>query len=113
MSFLNNPPSRLFFCCLVAPSGAGGETPLVDFRKVLRDLDPEVRSRFEEKGVKNIRNYSGPNGGSRLDPWKLKRWDEMFGSKDREVVEAMCRQNGLDYEWKPSGEQSFSHPGHF
>lgn len=104
MSFLKDPPSRLFFCCLVAPAGQGGETPLVDFRKVLRDLDPDVRARFEEKGVKNIRNYSGPSGGSRLDPWKLKRWDEMFGSKDRAAVEQVCRQNGLDYEWKQSGE---------
>jgi alpha-ketoglutarate-dependent taurine dioxygenase len=45
MSFTRAPPSRIFFCCLVAPRGAGGETPIADFRKVYQDLDPEVRRR--------------------------------------------------------------------
>jgi alpha-ketoglutarate-dependent taurine dioxygenase len=49
MSFLRDPPQRLFFCCLVAPQSFGGETPLCDFRAVYRDLDPLVRSRFEQK----------------------------------------------------------------
>lgn len=104
MSFTREPPRRLFFCCLVAPSGPGGETPLVDFRAVLRDLDPAVRARFEAKGIRNIRNYSGPDGGARMDLWKLKRWDEMFGTRDRSAVEQACRENGFEYTWKPRDE---------
>lgn len=78
MSFTRAPPSRLFFCCFVPSSGPGGETPLADFRLVYADLDPEVRARFVARGVRNIRNYAGPEGGGRFDLWKLKRWDEMF-----------------------------------
>jgi alpha-ketoglutarate-dependent taurine dioxygenase len=45
MSFIKQPPRRVFFCCLEAPATGSGETPLVDFRKVWRDLDPDVRQR--------------------------------------------------------------------
>ncbi len=83
--------------------GRRGETPLADFRRVYRDLPPDVRARFESRGVKNIRNYAGPNGGNRLDPWKLKRWDEMFGTTDRAAVARSCEANGFDLTWKPDG----------
>ena len=103
MSFVKAPPERLFFCCLLPNGGAGGETPLVDFRAVVRDLDPAVRARFEKRGVRNVRNYAGPGGGSKLDLWKLKRWDEMFQTTDRAIVEEKCRQNGFDFRWKDDG----------
>jgi alpha-ketoglutarate-dependent taurine dioxygenase len=103
MSFTKRPPRRLFFCCLVPNAAPGGETPLVDFRGVWRDLDPEVRARFEAKGVRNIRNYVGPQGGSRFDLWKLKRWDEMFQTTDRTEVERKCAENGFEATWKSEG----------
>ena len=103
MSFTRSPPARLFFACMVAPRSAGGETPIVDFRKVYQDLDPEVRARFVARGVRNIRTYCGPEGGSRFDLWKLKRWDEMFRTTDRAAVEARCRENGFDFTWLPAG----------
>ena len=96
MSFLPAPPRRLMFCCLVPNQGRGGETPLSDFRAVYRDLDPALRARFEEKGVRNLRNYAGPRSKRRLDPWKLKRWDEMFHTQDRARVEEICRGHGLE-----------------
>lgn len=103
MTFTANPPRRLFFCCLVEPQGGGGETPLCDFRAVWRDLDPEVRRRFEDKGVRNIRNYCGPDGGSKFDLWKLKRWDEMFQTTDRALVEQKAKENGFECVWKSGG----------
>ncbi len=103
MSFLPHPPARLFFCCLIPSSGPGGETPLTDFRAVYRDLDPAVRERFVSRGVRNIRNYCGPEGGSRLDLWKLKRWDEMFHTTDPAEVEARCREHGLSCTFRPGG----------
>ena len=96
MSFLKKPPRRLFFCCLRPNDGEGGETPLCDFRKVARDLAPEVLDRFERRGVRIIRNYCGPSGGSRWDLWRLKRWDEMFQTTDRAAVTAICRENDFE-----------------
>jgi pimeloyl-ACP methyl ester carboxylesterase/alpha-ketoglutarate-dependent taurine dioxygenase len=106
MSFVAHPPRRLFFSCLVPSAGAGGETPLADFRRVLADLPAEVRARFEAKGVRNVRNYAGPGGSGRfdrLDRWKLKRWDEMFGTTDPAAVARACAANGFDLTWKNDG----------
>jgi hypothetical protein len=52
MSQLPAPPRKVFFCCLDPPTSFGGETSLCDFRKVYKEMDPEVRSTFEEKGVR-------------------------------------------------------------
>ena len=103
MSFTAHPPRHLFFCCLAEPARGSGETPLADFRKVLRELDPERVKRLEEKGLRIVRNYSGPEGGGRLDPWRLKRWDEMFLTTDRAAVEARCRAEGFEPIWTERG----------
>ena len=103
MSFVAEPPRRLFFCCLVEPAAGSGETPLADFRRVLRDLDPELVKRWEEKGLRIVRNYSGPDGGGRFDLWKLKRWDEMFLTTDRAAVDARCRTEGFEPIWTDNG----------
>jgi alpha-ketoglutarate-dependent taurine dioxygenase len=103
MSFVAEPPRRLFFCCLVEPAAGSGETPLADFRRVLRDLDPELVKRWEEKGLRIVRNYSGPGGGGRFDLWKLKRWDEMFLTTDRAAVDARCRKEGFEPIWTDNG----------
>lgn len=102
MSFLRTPPRRLFFCCLVAPK-KGGETPLVDFRKVLEHMDPAVRRRFEERGIRNIRNYAPPGSRRNLDPFQLKRWDEMFQTTDRARVESKCAEQGFTATWGRDG----------
>ncbi len=52
MAFLPAPPRILFFCCLEAPTSPGGETCLADFGKVYQQLNPEVRQKFEENGVR-------------------------------------------------------------
>lgn len=103
MTFVRHPPHRLFFVCLVPNRAPGGETPLVDFRKVWKELDANVRERFATKGVKIIRNYAGPKGGAWWDPWKLKRWDEMFGTTDREVVTRRCLEEGFEPTWGANG----------
>jgi alpha-ketoglutarate-dependent taurine dioxygenase len=103
MTFIQDPPKRLFFACFVEPATGSGETPLADFRKVLRDLDPELVARFEKKGLRIVRNYAGPQGGGRFDLWKLKRWDEMFLTSDRAVVESKCRAEGFDPIWTEGG----------
>jgi alpha-ketoglutarate-dependent taurine dioxygenase len=103
MSFTARPPRRLFFCCLLEPAAGSGETPLVDFREVYKQLDPAVLARFEKGGIRIVRNYAGPDSASKLDLWKLKRWDEMFATTDRAAVEAKCREEGFEPSWGPNG----------
>ncbi len=104
MSFTKQPPRRVFFCCLVEPAAGSGETPLADFRKVWRDLAPDLRERFEKGGIRIVRNYGGPEGGGRFNLFQLKRWDEMFLTTDRGAVEAPCIREGFEPHWLPGGK---------
>lgn len=102
MSFLPSAPRKLFFHCTVAPEKQG-ETPTVDWRAVWRDLPQALRERFEQRGVRYIRNYDGPTSPKSGDLWQLKRWDEMFSTTDPEVAERKASEQGLRCEWLPQG----------
>ena len=72
--------------------------------RVYRDLDPDVRARFARARRAQHPQLRRPRAAApRLDLWKLKRWDEMFGTTDRAAVEARCRENGFDSTWGPAG----------
>ena len=99
MSFIAKPPRRVFFCCLEEPALGSGETPLVDFRRVYRDLDPAVRARFDERGVRIVRNYRAPGARRPWEMAQLKSWDSMFMTTDRAVVETKCKEEGFEATW--------------
>jgi hypothetical protein len=50
-----------------------------------------VRDRFLELGYQYVRNFSPHLGMS---------WQEAFQTQDRAVVEAYCRENNIDFEWR-------------
>jgi alpha-ketoglutarate-dependent taurine dioxygenase len=83
-------PLKLWFCCL-QPSATGGETPLADNRRVLALLDPRVVERFVAKKVMYVRNFG--------DGFGLP-WEKAFQTTDRAVVEAHCREAGMEWQWK-------------
>lgn len=97
MSFLPTAPRRIFFFCKIAPQ-EGGETPITDFKKVAQDLEPEVRKAFEQKGIRNYRNYDASyksKGGGLMK----KTWDDMFKTTDKTDVERQCKEQGLTPIW--------------
>lgn len=98
MSFLPTAPRFLFFFCFVEPKD-GGETPTCDFRKVYNQMDPKIRKEFETRGVKLIRNYTGPNTKAGSDFYQLKRWDELFKTTDKEKIAEECKKNDLTPTW--------------
>ncbi len=87
-------PLKIWFHC-VQPSAEGGETPIADSRLIYQRLDPALRQRFDDKRLMYVRNY-----GNGLDL----PWEQAFNSEDRSVVEAFCRANRIDFEWKDDGE---------
>jgi alpha-ketoglutarate-dependent taurine dioxygenase len=96
LSYLHQWPSKLFFFCLVPP-GSRGETPIADSRRILAALDPETRRKFEKKGLQYIQNLHG--GNQRLG----KSWQAAFESEDKSVVEQVCSEKRIDFEWKADG----------
>lgn len=98
MSFLSRPPRKLFFYCNVEPQD-GGETPICDFRRVLEQMDPKIKTDFQEKGIRTIRNYDGPNQKSPFKIFQLKKWNEMFHTTDHKEVEKKCEEYGIKPQW--------------
>jgi amino acid adenylation domain-containing protein len=89
-SHLHRYPMKIWFFC-VQPARLGGETPIVDCRKIYQLLDPSLRERFAQKQLMYVRNYA--NG---LDV----SWSRFFQTTDKSVVETYCRDRGIDFGWK-------------
>lgn len=93
LSYTQEPPGLMLFACLTAPED-GGATAVADASEVLRELPPEVRTRFEREGWLLTRSYNDEIGAS---------LEESFGTADRAGVERYCRAHGIDFAWQPDG----------
>ena len=88
-SHMHRWPMKIWFFCVQAAE-QGGETPIVDCRRVYDALDPRLRDRFTEKKLMYVRNYT-----EGLDV----NWQTFFHTTDKSVVEDYCRTAGIDFEW--------------
>lgn len=86
-------PLKLYFFC-ETPASAGGETLVGDTRRVLKRLSPRLVRSFEEKKYVYVRNFGGGMGVS---------WETAFQTSDRSKVEAYCRENLIEFEWRDDG----------
>lgn len=91
LSYGNQWPSYLFFCCAI-PALKGGSTVVADSRAILSDLSEETRNAFREKGVLYIRNLHGGFGAGTS-------WQDTFETDQRSVVEGYCKANDTLFEW--------------
>jgi alpha-ketoglutarate-dependent taurine dioxygenase len=86
-------PLKVWFYCVKAAE-RGGETPIVDCRRVYQLMKPEVRERFARLGLMYVRNFTdGLDVG----------WPEFFRTTERAEVEDYCRRVGLEFEWTGAG----------
>lgn len=88
-------PSMLFFACVVPP-GKGGETPLADSRKIVREMNPNLLKEFETRNVRYIRNLHGGDG---MGP----SWQQTFDTTDPKKVEMHCENIQTKFYWKENG----------
>ena len=90
-------PMKIWFHCVTAAK-QGGETPIVDCRKVYQSLDPELRQIFAERKLRYVRNYTDGLDVS---------WQEFFRTSDKAKVETFCRNAGIEFEWKENGLRTY------
>ncbi|HET8842387.1 MAG TPA: TauD/TfdA family dioxygenase [Ktedonobacteraceae bacterium] len=90
-SFNATWPQNILFHCAY-PADQGGETPIVDSRKVFQLLDPSIREVFLKKEIMYVRNYS--DGGLGLP------WQTVFRTSRKAEVETMCLNDAIEFEWK-------------
>jgi alpha-ketoglutarate-dependent taurine dioxygenase/acyl carrier protein len=88
-SHLHRWPLKIWFFC-VQPAQQGGETPILDCRKIYQLLNPKLREKFEEKQLMYVRNY--------IDGLDVS-WQDFFHTTDKAEVENYCRQAGMEVEW--------------
>jgi alpha-ketoglutarate-dependent taurine dioxygenase len=86
------PTRQLFFCG--RDGFTGGETPIVDCRRVYRALPEALRSAFTERGLVYVRNFI---------PGVDVRWQDFFRTPQRGDVEARCRAEGVAWDWRDDG----------
>ena len=92
-SHMHRWPLKQFFFCLRA-AAVGGETPVVDCRRMAERLPEDLRQRFVEKRLMYVRTF--------MDGLDV-RWQDFFKTENREEVEAYCREAGLGFEWLEGG----------
>ena len=88
-SHLNRWPQIIFFLCLKAAE-SGGETPIVDCRKVYQMLNPKLREKLEEKQLMYVRNYIEDLDVS---------WQDFFQTNNKSEVESYCKNAGIELKW--------------
>jgi alpha-ketoglutarate-dependent taurine dioxygenase len=93
-------PTRIFFNCVTA-ARAGGETPILDCRRLYRELDQDLVARFEAQGLVYVRNFA-----EGIDV----PWQDFFGTSDRADVEARCAESGAVCEWLDNGNVRIKQP---
>ncbi|CUS39185.1 non-ribosomal peptide synthetase [Candidatus Nitrospira nitrificans] len=86
------PLKQSFFCVQAAQEG--GETPIVDCRKMCERLRPELREKFQERALMYVRNFT---------PGFDVSWQDFFHTEDQAAVEETCRQHGVEWEWTSDG----------
>lgn len=69
----------------------GGETPIVDSRKVLSLIDPDIKNEFLHKGVMYVRTHGFGLGRS---------WQETHRVTDKTVLESKLKKEGVFFEWR-------------
>lgn len=95
LSYAHCPPKRLFFNCQIPPR-TGGETPIVDSRRLLEWLDPDVVRRFEARGVQYVQNIHGGAGLGRS-------WKQTFETEDRDEVDRYLARGKVESAWDQDG----------
>lgn len=101
LSFVKKFPRHIYFFCETPPAEKG-ETIIGDARQIYKALNPEVKKRFEEKGLTYTSNYYYKNKIMRLMN-KIQRshksWIEVFETHKKEDVERQCQNNDFHWEW--------------
>jgi amino acid adenylation domain-containing protein len=88
-SFNRSWPMKIIFGC-ARPAAQGGETPLVDCRRMFQRLPDPIRRQFLEKQITYVRTLGTGLG---LD------WRTLFRTEDKSRVEDACRRDAISFEW--------------
>lgn len=89
MSYQTDFPDRVAFFCKT-PAKSGGETPIVDMRRVYQALSAELVNRFASKGLRLRRRFPLKPGYIKV----MKGWQTTFQTDSIPELERIVEQQG-------------------
>ncbi len=96
LSYVKDPPPNLVFYSLI-PADKGGETPIVDVRRVYEKMPAALREKFETRNVKYVKNMPANEKGLG------KTWMDHLEMTDKAEVERYLTANGIEFRWLDDG----------
>lgn len=109
LSFVDHYPRHIYFFCEIAPQ-VNGETVIADARKIYKAIDPAVRERFINQGLRYSSYYFYK---SQIMKWLTKNshksWTEVFKTESKDEVEKHCREHGFEFTWHKNDWLEISH----
>lgn len=120
LSFMKHFPRHIYFYCDIEPQ-VGGSTIIGDARAIYHAIDPELRARFEQKGLSYKSHYYYRSKiMSLVNRWQRshKSWTEAFETNDKAELEKKCHESGFQFRWLPrdwvevkqNGPTTIKHP---
>lgn len=101
LSFVKHYPKHIYFYCHVAPQ-KDGETIIADARKVLKSIDQNVRTKFQDRKIRYVScYYSKSKIMDTLNKWQRshKPWKDVFETTSKSEVERKCHSSEFEYKW--------------
>lgn len=101
LSFVRYYPKNIYFFCEIPPQ-AKGETIIADARKILKAIDPAIKQRFMNKGLRYVSCYYSKSlimdWLNKIQP-SHKTWIQVFETNSKQEVERKCQEHEFEYQW--------------
>jgi len=97
MSYTNIYPQGIVFGC-ATPAAEGGETPLVDLRRILARIPEPAVAELERRELQYIQIVP-----LEATPILTRTWPDMFGTRDHREVERIATEQNNECTWLEDG----------
>lgn len=99
LSYVKHYPKHIYFFCEIPPKEKG-ETIIADARKIFQGINPQVKQKFIEKGLRYTSNYLYQD---KFMKWITKNshksWTQVFDTDSKSQVEKICREHDFEFHW--------------
>ncbi len=102
MAYTRIYPSKVLFFCETPPT-SGGETPIVDVRQYAQGIDPALRQKVEQTGIKYLRHLPHRHAES------FASWQQTFYTDDKQDVKRFMDERGYDFYWDSDDNLTYSY----
>lgn len=107
MAYRKKFPKKIIFFCEKPPL-VGGETPIVDIRKVYKDMPSAIRNKLESEGIiyyRHLKNFTSMRKFlTKFNPMiEMGTWQFVFKTNDADIVNRYASENHYLTEWLKDG----------